>query len=215
MRVAVLLSGRGTNLRALIDSCHSAENPANIVSVISNNPEAPGLLLADEKGITTTIIDHKSFSDRGAFESELIEKLEVAETDLVCLAVYMRLLTPIFVNHWHNRLINVHPSLLPAFRGLNTHRRVLELGARFTGCTVHFVRPEMDDGPIIVQAVTAVYPDDTEETLSKRVLLLEHRCYPLALRWIADGKVRVIDERVAIDNTDTDKVWFVNPKPRE
>ena len=213
--MAVLISGRGTNLRALIDSCHRAENPVNIVSVISNEPEAPGLLLADEKGITTSTIDHRNFSDRGAFESELIEKLEVAETDLVCLAGFMRLLTPIFVNHWRDRLINVHPSLLPAFKGLHTHRRVLELGARFTGCTVHFVRPEMDHGPIIVQAITPVHPDDTEETLSKRVLLLEHRCYPLALRWIADGKVHVIDERVAIDNTDTDKVWFVNPKAYE
>ena len=212
MRVAVLISGRGTNLQALIDSCHSAENPANIVSVISNEPEAPGLLLADEKGIMTTIIDPKSFSNRGAFESKLIEKLEVAETDLVCLAGYMRLLTPIFVNHWHNRLINVHPSLLPAFRGLNTHRRVLELGARFTGCTVHFVRPEMDDGPIIIQAATPVHPDDTDERLAERVLHLEHHCYPLAVRWIAEGRVRVIDERAIIANADITKTWLINPE---
>ena len=155
---------------------------------------------------------HRNFSDRGAFESELIEKLEVAETDLVCLAGFMRLLTPIFVNHWRDRLINVHPSLLPAFKGLHTHRRVLELGARFTGCTVHFVRPEMDDGPIIIQAATPVHPDDTDERLAERVLHLEHRCYPLAVRWIAEGRVRIINERAIIANADITKTWLINPE---
>jgi len=212
MRVAVLISGRGSNMQALIDSCRTAESPAEIVLVISNHPSAAGLSIASNSGIEVAVVDHKNFADRTAFESELGRTLKSASIELVCLAGFMRLLSPDFVNNWRNRLVNIHPSLLPAFKGLNTHKRVIETGVRVTGCTVHFVRPEMDDGPIIVQAAVPVRPDDTERKLAERVLKVEHHCYPIAVRWIAEGRVRVIDERAIIDNSNTTKTWLINPE---
>ena len=212
MRVAVLISGRGSNMRALISSCRTNEGPAEIVRVISNHPDAAGLSVALDSGIKTEIVDHRRFADRASFESELGSTLKSADIELICLAGFMRLLSPDFVNHWRDRLINIHPSLLPAFRGLDTHRRVIESGVRITGCTVHFVRPKMDDGPIIILAATPVHSDDTYERLAERVLDLEHRCYPLAVRWIAEGRVKVINERAIIANADITKTWLINPE---
>lgn len=199
-------------MRALISSCRTNENPAEIVRVVSNNPDAAGISAALDSGIKTEIVDHRRFADGESFESELGNTLESAGTELICLAGFMRLLSPDFVNHWRDRLINIHPSLLPAFKGLDTHRRVIESGVRITGCTVHFVRPKMDDGPIIIQAAISVHPDDTNERLAERVLHLEHRCYPLAVRWIAEGRVKVIDERAIIANADITKTCLVNPE---
>src|SRR5512132_1495668 len=199
LRVGILISGRGSNMRALIEACADSGYPAEIVVVISNVPEAPGLARAAAAGIATLVIDHKAYIERSAFEDALHAALLSRKVDLVCLAGFMRLLTEAFVGRWHDRLVNIHPSLLPAFRGLRVHERVIAYGARFSGCTVHFVRPAMDDGPIIVQAVVAVHADDDPERLAARVLVSEHRCYPLALRLIAEGRARVVDGRVAVD----------------
>lgn len=198
LRVAVLISGRGSNLQALIDACADPAFPAEIQLVISNEPGAPGLARAERAGIPTRIIAHKQFHDRASFEAALDLALDGAGIGLVCLAGFMRMLGDAFIERWRDRLINVHPSLLPAFKGLKTHDRVLAAGARFTGCTVHFVRPAMDEGPIIVQAAVAVLPGDDAARLAERVLTQEHRIYPLALRLIAEGRVRVVDERAEI-----------------
>ena len=212
LRVAVLISGRGSNMRALIDSCLNNESRAEIVLVISNRPNAGGLSLATKSGIETAVIDHKGFTDRKAFETELGRTLKSANVELICLAGFMRLLSPDFVNGWRDRLINIHPSLLPAFKGLNTHERAISTGVRVTGCTVHFVRPQMDDGPIIIQGVVPVHSNDTEEKLAERVLKMEHHCYPLAVQWIAEGRVRVIDEQAIVDNSGTATTQLINPE---
>ena len=192
MRVAVLISGRGSNLRALI----GAAGPYEIGLVVSNVADAPGLGLARAAGLRTATVPHGDFADRETFEAELTRRLEAARTELVVLAGFMRLLTAGFVERWRNRLINVHPSLLPAFRGRDTHARALDAGVRWHGCTVHYVRPEMDAGPILVQAAVPVHPGDTPEILAERVLAREHAVLPLAVRWIAEGAIRVEGERV-------------------
>ncbi|MGE5779279.1 MAG: phosphoribosylglycinamide formyltransferase [Hyphomicrobiales bacterium] len=212
LRVGILISGRGSNMRALIDACAESGYPAEIVVVISNVPEAPGLARAAAAEIDTLVIDHKAYVGRSAFEDALHAALLSRNVDLVCLAGFMRLLTDAFVDRWHDRLINIHPSLLPAFRGLRVHERVIAYGARFSGCTVHFVRPAMDDGPIIVQAVVAVQADDDPERLAARVLAEEHRIYPLAVRLIADGRTRVIDERVVIAGARAPSMGLRNPE---
>ena len=199
-------------MRALIDSCLSNGSQAQNVLVISHRPSAGGLPIASKSGIKTVVIDHKGFSDRKAFETELGRTLKSANVELVCLAGFMRLLSNDFVDNWHNRLINIHPSLLPAFKGLNTHQRAIDAGVRITGCTVHFVRPQMDDGPIIIQAAVPVYPNDTEEKLAKRVLKMEHHCYPLAVQWIAERRVRVKKEQAIVDHSDTATGWLINPE---
>jgi phosphoribosylglycinamide formyltransferase 1 len=199
MRLGVLISGRGSNLQALIDAAAAADYPAAPALVISNRPEAPGIQRAEAAGIQTRIIPHSDFPNRAAFETAVQAALDQAGVELVCLAGFMRLLTAAFVDHWRDRLINIHPSLLPAFKGLDTHARALADGVKFTGCTVHFVRPDMDTGPIILQAAVPVLADDSEASLAARVLAAEHRCYPEAVRWIAEGRVRVVDERVWID----------------
>jgi len=198
LKVAVLISGRGSNLQALIDDCRAPDAPAEIVLVLCNEPGAAGLARAAAAGIPTRVIDHRGFADRAAFEAALDRALAAAGAELVCLAGFMRLLGAEFVNRWRDRLINIHPSLLPAFRGLDTHSRAVAAGVRFAGCTVHFVRPEMDRGPIIVQAAVPVRPDDTALTLAARVLEAEHRAYPLALRLIAAGRVRVEGDRAVV-----------------
>ena len=215
LRTAVLLSGRGSNLQALIKACAVADSPAEITLVLSNAPGAAGLDLARAAGIKTAAIDHKNFPDRKTFEGCLTERLENAKVELVCLAGFMRLLTPGFVDRWRDRLINIHPSLLPAYKGLDTHARAIADGVRFAGCTVHFVRAEMDAGPIIVQAAVAVRPDDNADRLAARVLEAEHRCYPLALRIIAEGRVRVDNEVVRIDGAVTPGAITLNPADRE
>ncbi len=199
LKAAVLISGRGSNLQALIEECTRADAEAEIVLVISNVAGAAGLTRAANAGIATEVIDHKAYESRESFEDALHHCLVGAGIELVCLAGFMRLLTEGFVRRWRDRLINIHPSLLPDYKGLDTHARVLADGVKATGCTVHFVRPAMDDGPIIVQARVPVMPGDDEDRLAARVLTAEHRCYPMALRLIAEGRVSVVNEQVAID----------------
>ncbi len=196
-RVGVLVSGRGTNLQALIDAAKAPHYPAEIVLVISNVPGVQSLARAEAAGIATRAIDHKGFPKREEFETALHETLTAAHVELLCNAGFMRLLTEGFVNRWLNRHLNIHPSLLPAFKGLNTHARVLESGARLSGCTVHFVRAAMDDGPILAQAAVPVVAGDTEDTLANRILAAEHRLYPHALHLVASGEARVEGDLVA------------------
>ena len=213
LKVGVLISGRGSNLQALIDAGADEDYPAEIVLVISNVPGAAGLARAEAAGIPTVVVDHTAFDDREAFENVLGEALSAASVELVCLAGFMRLLTEGFVNHWRDRLINIHPSLLPAFRGIHIHERVIEYGTRFSGCTVHFVRPAMDDGPIIIQAVVPVFQDDDPDLLAARVLAQEHRAYPLAVRLIAESRVRVASEHVVIGDFRCEDGAMINPVP--
>lgn len=207
-RVGVLISGRGSNLQALIEACADPTYPAEIVLVISSRHEAPGLGFAAAAGIPGFIIPHR---DRGTFAAEAEALLRRAHVELVCLAGFMRVLEPSFVEAWHNRMINIHPSLLPSFRGLHAQRQALAAGVRFAGCTVHFVRTEVDCGPIIGQAVVPVHADDDEARLSSRILTVEHRLYPLVLRLIAEGRVRVIGERVEIDAATAPETALLNP----
>lgn len=212
MRTGVLISGRGSNLQALIDAARDPRFPAEIALVMANDPTAGGLTRAADAGIETAVISHRDFTDRPTFERALIDRLEAAGVGLVCLAGFMRLLTETFVGHWHDRLINIHPSLLPAFKGLDTHARVLASGARFTGATVHFVRPAMDDGPIIMQAAVPVLPGDGEADLAARVLAAEHRIYPAALKLVAEGRAHVVDGRVEIDGHRAPSESILNPQ---
>ncbi|MEO0413241.1 MAG: phosphoribosylglycinamide formyltransferase [Pseudomonadota bacterium] len=199
MRVAVLVSGRGSNLQSLIDACAAPNFPAEIVQVISNRPGAYGLERAQKAGIPTRTIDHKSFETKAAFERALAEALSEAGARLICLAGFMRLLSSDFVRRWEERMINIHPSLLPSFKGLHTHRQTLEAGVKIAGCTVHYVVPEMDAGPIIIQAAVPVEQGDDEDALAKRVLQQEHEIYPRALKWIAEGRAQIHDGVVRID----------------
>jgi phosphoribosylglycinamide formyltransferase 1 len=200
LRVGVLISGRGSNLQALIDACADPAFPAEIRLVISNVPGAAGLARAERAGIRTDIIAHKQFPDRESFDAAIDLALDGAGIELICLAGFMRLLTDGFVERWRDRMINIHPSLLPAFKGVKVHEQVLAAGVRFSGCTVHFVRPAMDEGPIIVQSAVPVLPGDDAARLAERVLAEEHKIYPLALRLIAEGRVRVTDERAEISD---------------
>jgi phosphoribosylglycinamide formyltransferase 1 len=199
LKLGVLISGRGSNLQALIDATADPSFPAEIALVISNRADAAGLARAEAVGIETRIIPHKDFASREAFDSALTEALRGAGVGLVCLAGFMRLLTAGFAEDWHDRLINIHPSLLPSFKGLNSHAQALEAGVRFSGCTVHYVRPEMDAGPIILQAAVPVHDGDDEDALAARILTAEHRSYPLAVKLIAEGRIRVVDEVVRVD----------------
>jgi phosphoribosylglycinamide formyltransferase-1 len=188
-RVAVLISGRGSNMAALIDAAEAPDYPAEIVLVVSNLPDALGLVRAREAGIATVIVDHRPFGeDREAFERALDAQLQAQRIDLICLAGFMRLLTPYFVRRWSGRMLNIHPALLPQFKGLHTHRRALAASVKEHGATVHFVVPEMDSGPIIAQEAVPVLEGDTEEILARRVLEAEHRLYPPALRMVAEGR---------------------------
>jgi len=213
LKSADVISGRGSNLQALIDSCADRSYPAEIVAVISDVPGAQGLARAERAGIRTEVIDSRGFAKRADFDAALDAGLAASGAELVCLAGFMRLLTDGFVTKWRDRIINIHPSLLPAFPGLNTHERVLQAGVRFTGCTVHFVRPEMDSGPIIVQAAVPVRDGDTPESLAARVLGAEHIIYPEAVRLIALGRVRVQGDSVAIDGAAAPDAVLVNPEP--
>ena len=201
-RVAVLISGRGSNMAALIEATKAVDYPAEIALVVSNVPGAGGLATAAKAGIATATVDHTTFGkDRAAFERALKDALAQNQIELVCLAGFMRLLTPWFVGQWPHRMLNIHPALLPCFKGLDTHRRALEAGVKVHGATVHFVVPEVDSGPIIAQAAVPVHDDDTEESLAARVLAVEHRIYPLALRLVAQGRVSVQGNRCRIAGT--------------
>jgi phosphoribosylglycinamide formyltransferase-1 len=198
-RVAVLISGRGSNMAALIEAAKAENYPAEIWLVVSNRPDAAGLERAREAAIATTIVDHSSYGDdREAFEQALQGVLEGAAIELICLAGFMRLLTPWFVERWQGRMLNIHPSLLPAFKGLNTHERAIAAGVRIHGATVHFVVPEMDSGPIVVQGAVPVADGERPDTLAARVLAIEHKIYPLALRLLAQGRVRLDANRCHI-----------------
>ncbi|RIA56839.1 phosphoribosylglycinamide formyltransferase [Dichotomicrobium thermohalophilum] len=195
-KIGVLISGRGSNLAALIEACQTPDYPAEIAVVISNRPGAPGLQFAESAGIPTQVIDHKHFASRTDFDRALDDALRAAGAELVCNAGFMRLLTPEFVQLWRDRQLNIHPSLLPAFRGLDTHERAIASGVRISGCTVHFVRAEMDEGPIVAQAAVPVLPGDDAEALAARVLRAEHQLYPWAVRLVASGAAWVEDDRV-------------------
>lgn len=195
-RVAVLVSGRGSNMRALVEASRDPDYPAEIVLVLSNRADAAALDFAAGAGIATATISHKGYADREAFDRAMQTVLLDHATDMVCLAGFMRLLSPWFCEAWQGRMINIHPALLPAFKGLDTHARALSAGVRIHGCTVHFVEPEMDEGPIIRQGAVPVYDNDTVETLAARVLEIEHKVYPEALRLVAGGLVRIEGRRV-------------------
>jgi len=211
--VAVLISGGGTNLQALIDACADDSFPARIALVISNNPGVKGLERAKKAGITTKVINHRDYETREAFDDQLNEALNECGAKLICLAGFTRILDARFVNKWHNRMLNIHPSLLPSFKGLHTHERVLEAGVRFSGCTAHFVNPELDDGPIIAQAALAIKPDETADELAARVLELEHIIYPQALRLVAEGRVRVVGNKATVNGADYTDQKIINPAP--
>lgn len=211
LRTAILISGRGSNMKALIEAASRSDYPAEIVLVASNVPDAAGLEIARTAGSATAAMDHRAFAGREAFERALNARLEEAKTEFVCLAGFMRLLTPYFVDAWAGRMINIHPSLLPAFPGLDTHKRTLDAGARFAGCTVHYVTSEMDVGPIVAQAAVPVLPGDDEAALSARVLAAEHRLYPHALALVAAGRARIVDGKVAIDGAPMPPGTVFNP----
>lgn len=197
-RVAILISGRGSNMMALSEAARASDYPAHIVVVVSNRPQAAGLAWAREQGIPTRVVDHTAYAKREEFEAHLDEALTAAGVDLVCLAGFMRLLTAPMVDKWRDRMLNIHPSLLPAFRGLHTHERALAAGVKIAGCTVHLVRPEVDTGPILAQAAVPVLEADTPDTLAARVLAAEHRIYPQALAALASGLATVEGDRVRL-----------------
>ncbi|MCC6473710.1 MAG: phosphoribosylglycinamide formyltransferase [Burkholderiales bacterium] len=185
--VVILISGRGSNMQAIVERCA----PARIAAVIGNRAEAAGLRFARERGIPAEVVEHRDFPSRATFEQALSAAIERKRPDLVVLAGFMRVLGEAFVQRYEGRLLNIHPSLLPAFPGLNTHRRALEAGVKVHGCTVHFVTAAVDHGPIVIQAAVPVLAGDTEESLGARVLAQEHRIYPLAVRWFLDGRLAV------------------------
>jgi phosphoribosylglycinamide formyltransferase-1 len=199
-RVAILISGRGSNMAALIEAARDERYPAQIALVVSNEPSAEGLARAKAAGIVTAVVDHRPFGkDRQAFDRAVHAKIAEHNIDIVCLAGFMRLLTPWFVQQWQGRLLNIHPALLPAFKGLHTHARALAAGVKQHGATVHLVVPEMDSGPIIAQAAVPVHDGDTEATLAARVLEVEHAIYPQALRLVAEERVTFVDDVCLID----------------
>ena len=197
-KIAVLISGSGSNLQALIDACAEPNFPAEIVLVLSNKAEAFGLTRAKNAGLATCVLSHKDFASREDFDAEIDQTLRAHGVDIVCLAGFMRLLTPAFVQSWMGKMVNIHPSLLPDFKGTHTHEQALAAGVKTAGCTVHFVVPEMDAGPIILQASVPVLSGDTPETLGARVLEQEHKIYPEALRLLAEGKLSITHEKVTI-----------------
>jgi phosphoribosylglycinamide formyltransferase-1 len=208
--IVILISGRGSNMEALLE----ARLPARIAAVISNDPGARGLTTAKSRGVATAVVDHRSFADRGAFDSALAAEIDRHQPELVVLAGFMRILTEPFIERYRGRMVNIHPSLLPAFPGLHTHRRALEAGVRIHGCTVHFTAPAVDSGPIIAQAAVPVLPDDTEERLAARVLAEEHRLYPQAVRWFLEGRLRLgPDGTVTVDAARAPQGALTSPAP--
>lgn len=210
LKVGVLISGRGSNMRALLEAAADPAFPAEIVLVISNNPAAGGLEVARGFGVATAAIDHRKRT-REAFEAEVDSALRAAGVAFVCLAGFMRILTAGFVSAWQGRMVNIHPSLLPSFKGVHVHEQALAAGVRFSGCSVHFVVPEMDDGPIIIQAAVPVRQDDTPATLAARVLLAEHEIYPKALRWAAEGRLIARGNTVEVSGAGAAAPYLVNP----
>ncbi len=211
LRVGVLISGNGSNLQALLEACGDAGFPAEIVLVVANRADAFGLERARRAGVATRVLDHQAFPSRESFDEAMTGLLRNAGVELVCLAGFMRLLSTGFVQSWQNRLINIHPSLLPSFKGLHAHRQALDAGVTIHGCTVHFVTADLDGGPILVQAAVPVHPDDDEESLAARVLEAEHRIYPLALRWLGEGRARIGGNHVRVDGGTPATYPLINP----
>ena len=189
-RIVILISGRGSNMEAIVRQCELERWPAQVVAVIANRAQAAGLRFAHAHGIATVVVDHQAFASRDAFDAALAETIDAQRADLVLLAGFMRILGAGFVRRYEGRMLNIHPSLLPAFTGLHTHRRALEAGCKVSGATVHFVTPDLDHGPIVLQSIVPVLPGDTEAALAARVLATEHRIYPLAVSWFVRGQLR-------------------------
>ena len=202
--IAVLISGSGTNLQSIIDALAANRLDAKIEVVLSNRADAFGLVRAKDHGIPSEVLDHKSFPSREAYDQAIVDLLRARGVKLVALAGFMRLLSPVFVAAFSNRIMNTHPALLPSFPGLHVQKKALEHGVRFSGCTVHFVNEECDEGPIIIQAVVRVFPDDTEEQLAERILKQEHRIYPRAIQLYAQGRLHVVGRKVLVDGLDQD-----------
>ena len=211
LQLGVLISGRGSNLQALIDACTETDYPAEIVIVISNRADAKGLDRARAADIPTRVIEHTAYGDRESFDRDVDAALQTAGAQLICLAGFMRILSAWFVGQWPDRVVNIHPSLLPAFKGTKSHAQALAAGVKISGCTVHFVSPEMDAGPIILQAAVPVLADDDEDSLAARVLTAEHQCYPRAVRLIAENRVIVEDGRVIVTDGATAAGPLFNP----
>ena len=212
--IVILISGRGSNMEALVRAAADGVVPARVAAVIANRPDAIGLQIAEGLGIETRVVDHTQYGDRSAFDAALALAIDSYAPDLVVLAGFMRILTDGFVERYAGRMFNIHPSLLPAFKGLHTHRRVLEEGVRVHGCTVHFVTPELDHGPVIIQAVVPVLDGDDEQTLAARVLEQEHQIYPMAVRWFAEERLQLVDRRVVFDTRQEEVSVLISPSPR-
>jgi phosphoribosylglycinamide formyltransferase 1 len=206
-RIVILISGRGSNMQAIVQACAHEQWQAEVAAVISNRPDAQGLRFAQQHGIATRVVDHSAFDSRDSFDAELAKTIDNFTPDLVALAGFMRILTPAFVHRYQGRIVNVHPSLLPAFSGLHTHQRAIDGGCKLTGATVHYVSTELDHGPIIAQAVVPILPDDTEASLAARVLEREHLMYPRAIRWLLEGKLRTEAGRV-IHTAGEPQLWL-------
>jgi len=211
-QVAVLISGSGSNLQALIDAAQSSDYPAEIVLVISNRPDAYGLERAAKAGIKNVVIDHKNYPSRTEFEATLHDELSKQAVDIVCLAGFMRILNAEFVEKWQEKMINIHPSLLPSYKGLNTFQRALDDGVRFAGCTIHYVVPEMDAGPIIMQAVVPIQNDETPDSLRVKIQAKEHQMYPSALKLVAQGRASVVSGRVKFYETNLGTDALISPR---
>ncbi len=205
--IVILISGRGSNMEAIVQACIAQNWSARIAAIVSNKASAGGLEFAARHGIATAVVDHKQFDSREAFDAELAKVIDGYQPDLVVLAGFMRILTEGFVRHYEGRLLNIHPSLLPAFPGLHTHERAVEAGCKLAGATVHLVTPELDHGPIVIQAAVPVLPGDTGDTLSARVLKQEHLIYPRAVRWFVDGELTVAEGRVTHRSAQAQVIW--------
>jgi phosphoribosylglycinamide formyltransferase 1 len=202
--IGVLISGSGTNLQAIIDAVEAKKLDAKIELVLSNKADAYGLVRAQNHGIPIEVLEHKSFPSREAYDQTVVDLLRGRNVELVVLAGFMRLLSPVFVKAYSNRIMNIHPALLPAFPGLHVQKKAVEHGVRFSGCTVHFVNEECDEGPIIIQAVVPVFADDTDETLAARILAQEHRIYPRAIQLYAEGRLHIVGRKVLVDRCEKD-----------
>jgi phosphoribosylglycinamide formyltransferase-1 len=203
-KIVILISGRGSNMQAIVQASQSQQWPAQIAAVISNKPDAAGLAYAASQGIPTSVVESKAFSDRESFDAALQQAIDGFQADLVVLAGFMRILTPQFVQHYENRIMNIHPSLLPSFVGLHTHQQALDAGVKFHGATVHFVTAELDHGPIIDQACVRIEDGDTEDTLAQKLLVKEHQIYPRAVRLFVEGKLVVEGNRVIVNGSEAD-----------
>jgi phosphoribosylglycinamide formyltransferase 1 len=206
-RIVVLISGRGSNLRSIVDACAAEDWPAQVVAVVSHRADAAGLNFAAEHGIATAVVDHQAFASRDGFDASLAQAIDAHAPDLIVLAGFMRILGADFVRRYEGRLLNVHPSLLPAFPGLHTHRRAIDAGCKLAGATVHFVTAALDHGPIVIQAAVPVMPHDDEHALSERVLAREHVIYPRAVRWFVRGQLRVEQGRVVQTLGEPQMLW--------